>query len=322
MYLLTISTTTNFSDPLKVLKQIAVEASTVTRNGKVFTRIGYSRNQKVNQLVTDLATKTLHNAEIPTNREILTVGKELAKDFISNPIRAIKEGRERELLVKGLIKSTTGKELPTNAKLLKQGFTKGIDAIKQNEELQKDLIVNTGGVIGSTIGSVAGLPGKLAGDLLGAATTRKAITDISVTKTAITKARTDEVFNSLSAFDKFKKVREISLKELKDLAEKGKLTDDLVADTSGWAVGNTIAESAVGSVIPLPFKGAVGASVTVPDFVKASRRIRAGENTKQVVKETANEVLLKPVKMYQRGKAREQALRDKLNSKLKQILGK
>lgn len=321
MYLLTVSATTNFSNPLKVLKQIAVEASTVTRNGKIFTRTAYSRNQKVNQLVTDLAKKTLKTAEIPTNIELLTVGKELAKDFVSNPLRAIKEGRERELLVKGLIKSTTGKSLPTNTQLIKQGFSKGVDAIKQNEELQKDLIVNTGGVIGSTIGSIAGLPGQLAGDLLGATAVRKTITDISVTKTAITKARTDAVFSSLSSFDKFKKVREISLKELKDLAESGKLTDDLVADTSGWAVGNTIAESAKG-LVPLPFKGAVGASVTVPDFVKASRRIRSGENIKQVVKETANEVLLKPVKMYQRGKIREQALRDKLNSKLKQILGK
>lgn len=321
MYLLTISTTTNFANPLKVLKQIAVEASTVTRNGKVFTRAAYSRNQKVNQLVTNLTKKTLETAEIPTNRELLTVGKELAKDFVRNPIRAVKEGRERELLVKGLIKSTTGKELPNNTQLIKQGFNNGIEAIKKNEELQKDLIVNTGGVIGSTIGSVAGLPGQLAGDLLGASVVRKAVTDITVTKTAITKARTDTVFNSLSSFDKFKKVREISLKELKDLAEQGKLTDDLVADTSGWAVGNTIAETAKG-LVPLPFKGAVGASITVPDFVKASRRIRAGENTKQVVKETANEVLLKPVKMYQRGKLREQDLRDKLNLKLKQILGK
>lgn len=320
MYLLS-PITTEFANPLKVLKQIAIKSSQVTRNGKVFTRAAYSRNQRVNQLVTNLAKKTIDTAELPTNKELLVVGREIAKDFVRNPVKAIKEGRERELLVKGLIKASTGKTLPTNTQLIKEGFSNGIDAIKKNEELQKDLIVNTGGVIGSTIGSVAGLPGQLAGDLIGAATVRKAVTDITVTKNAITKARTDAVFNSLSSFDKFKKVREISLKELKDLAEQGKLTDDIIADTSGWAVGNTIAESAKG-LVPLPFKGAVGASVTVPDFVKAGRRIRAGENTRTVVKETANEVLLKPVKMYQRGKAREAALRDKLNSKLKQILGK
>lgn len=320
MYLLK-PTITTFANPLKILKQIAVKTSSVTRNGKTFTRLAHTQNRKVTQLVSDLTEKTLSTATIPTNKEILLVGKEIAKDFIRNPVKAIKEGRERELLVKGLIQSTTGKTLPANSALIKDQFAKGVNAIKQNEELQKDLIVNTGGVIGSTLGSVAGLPGQLAGDLLGAATVRKAVTDITVTKSAITKARTDVVFNSLSSFDKFKKVREISLKELKDLAEQGKLTDDIVADTSGWAVGNALAESTK-SILPVPFRGAVGASVSVPDFIKASRRIRAGENTKQVVKETATEVLLKPVKMYQRGKKREQLLRTKLNSKLQQILGK
>ena len=114
MYLLK-PTITEFSNPLKILKQIAVKSSTVTRNGKTFTKLAYNRNQKVNQLVTNLTKKTLDTGKIPTNRELLIVGKELAKDFVRNPVLYVKQGRQRELLVKGLIQSTTGKSLPTNS---------------------------------------------------------------------------------------------------------------------------------------------------------------------------------------------------------------
>jgi hypothetical protein len=212
---------------------------------------------QIEQGLLNLAEDTLTRGAIPSRTKIASELGRITGGFIKNPVKAIKEGVQREKLMREYLTSKTGVELPSKLSLVGQGMKKGAGKLKNyttdylsDPAKAKDLAVNTSGYIGSKIGAVGGLPGQLAGDFLGAATMRKALVDVDATKNALRKLRTTQAFKEASKLDKIKQLQGASIHELKLMQQDIKAT--YKDDIAGWAVGNSFAETAP---IPLPFKG-------------------------------------------------------------------
>lgn len=153
--------------------------------------------------------------------------------------------------------------------------SKGAAFARAHPDQAKDAIVNTGGFVASKAGmAVAGPIGALAGDLVGALVTRKAVADSIATYSAHEKLKHQKAYQGLTRLQKLKALREKAIEEAH--AQKERTQDESLGDTIGWGVGNASANaiaSAVPALAPIPFKGAVVAMATVPKLVKAKQRL-------------------------------------------------
>lgn len=259
--------------------------------------------------------------QVPSRAQIAgAVGK-----VVRNPVKAVKDGLARDAAAMnvakasgmtrgGLVKSGAVqlyKNRGEIAKAVGRGVKSGVVSLAK----QKDLIVNTGGAIGSGIGgSMGGLPGKLAGDNLGAMVTRRAYDDIAAVGKGVRAAK-QAAGNRVA---KIKAGVKATLQEgRKNFAGKKK---DYFDDQVGWAIGNTVAEA---SPFRIPLQGGAVAIRTVPSVSKGIIKIAKGAPIKQTIKETGQEILDKNnvPKMIKRGNARERLVRRKINRKLGELRG-
>jgi len=232
------------------------------------------------QAIAQLAIKTLKTEELPSRLEVARAMGTATKGFLRNPVKALKEGVQREAAVREAIQAQTGVIVPSQTAILKKagqkmtGFVK--DLVKKNAE---DGLVNTAGLAASIAGgAVAGPIGALAGDLGGALATRKAITDYKALQRARLKLADDEAFKSAGALSKLKILGAATLAELKSPAMQKRIEDDATGDVAGWAIGNASAVTLTAMGVNIPLKGAAVAIATVPSVVKAHRRIREGKS--------------------------------------------
>jgi hypothetical protein len=136
-----------------------------------------------------------------------------------------------------------------------------------------DLIVNTGGTVGSIIGGkLGGAVGAYAGDLIGGLVTRQVVNVSTSALSARQKLKANEVYQKAKRLQKLKMLGAATKSELKNRTEQ--LGDDITGDVTGWAIGNTAANvvtNTLGRSIPL--SGAGVAMATVPKLVKLRRKI-------------------------------------------------
>lgn len=133
------------------------------------------------QSLINLAIKILNEEKLPSRKELLKEISSQIQYFAKNPTQYIQRAKNREEIANELYEVLTGNKAPSKAQIY-QGIFKELSEL--NTEQRKDLAVNTGGFIGSIWGSSLGLPGQLAGDLIGALIIRKAIDDIGAIKEA------------------------------------------------------------------------------------------------------------------------------------------
>ena len=155
-------------------------------------------------------------------------------------------------------------------------------AAEKSKEQGPDMIVNTGGLVGSVVGqSVAGVPGALIGDLVGAAAVRQVVTISQAVLSAKEKLRSQEEANLRSKVDQLRELGRATLSEFNDPDFQRRYMNDLTGDVGGWSIGNTAA--IVGNLIPgvanIPMKGALVAMAAVPKVQKA--RIKIVDRFKQ-----------------------------------------
>ena len=244
---------------------------------------------------------------------------------IRNPAKAVKDGLARDAsamavarangMTRGGIVKSGAVQLYKNRGEIAKSAAKGVKSGVVSLAKQKDLIVNTGGAIGSGIGgSMGGFPGKLAGDNIGAMVTRRAYDDIVAVGKGIRAAK-QATGNRVT---KIKAGIKQTLQEgRKNFTGKKK---DYLDDQVGWAIGNTVAET---SPLGIPFQGAGVAVRTVPSVSKGIVKIAKGAPIGQTVRETGKEILDKNnvPKMIRRGNARERLVRRKINRKLGELRG-
>ena len=273
------------------------------------------------QAIAQLAVKTLKTEELPSRLEVARAMGIATKGFLRNPVKALKEGVQREAAVRESIKAQTGVIVPSQTEILKKagqkmtGFVK--DSIKKNAE---DGAVNTAGLAASIVGgAVAGPIGALAGDLGGALATRKAITDYKALQRAKSKLADDEAFKSAGALSKLKRLGAATLAELKSAEMQKKIEDDATGDVAGWAIGNASAVALTAMGVNIPLKGAVVAIATTPSVVKAHRRIREGEAAGKVIREAARDLASLPKNVISRGEDREKAARQEATRKIQRL---
>lgn len=274
-----------------------------------------------------LSAKTAVTSKIPSRSEIKDALGAVGQDIRSaplkmvNPLKLIKEGREREAFVKQSIEAATGKKIPSNPEIIAAGFKKGskaaADFVKNNPDLIEDMAVNG-------VGFASSIGGGVTGDLVGALAARKAITDVKAVLKARKALKSDPGFQSAGTWGKIKQIRRKAIEELKASSEK--IKDNAVGDTSGWLVGNTTAAAL--NPVPvagnIPLVGAAVAMPVAPKIVKAARRIRQGESLELVAKETAKEIKNIPADAIRAGNERERKLREYLERRMlerrKQVL--
>ena len=271
------------------------------------------------QAIAQLAIKTLKTEELPSRLEVARAMGTVTKEFLRNPVKALKEGVQREAAVREEIKAQTGVIVPSQTEILKKAgqkmtsFVKGF--VKKNAE---EGVVNTAGLAGSIAGgAVAGPIGALAGDLGGALATRKAITDYKALQRAKSKLADDEAFKSAGALSKLKILGAATLAELKTPEMQREIEDNVTGDVSGWAIGNASAVALGAMGVNIPLKGAAVALATVPSVVKAHRRIREGEAAGKVIREAARDLVNLPKNAISRGEDREKAVRREATRKIK-----
>ncbi|WP_163666927.1 hypothetical protein [Adonisia turfae] len=137
-------------------------------------------------------------------------------------------------------------------------------------------IVNAGGGIGAIIGAkVAGVPGALAGDAIGAIATRQAIRITESALTASGKARRAKRLQTGKKINQMNALLKTALKEYKGREED--LKDELTEDLLGWIIGNASA-AGINAVLPglsaIPLKGMLPTMATAPKLAKILNRRR------------------------------------------------
>ena len=186
-----------------------------------------------------------------------------------------------------------------------QGAKKFVDS-----DRGKDLLVNVGGIAGSTAGgAVGGLPGALTGDNLGAAATRRGLSEVYARRRARAKlganaspsaflARKDKIFDAIHRLERRKGAR--------------------MSDQVGWAVGNTIALNTPHLKIPL--RGGIVAMRTVPHIVKNAQGVLRGNiKARDFPSKTGADIYKSNNlrRIVRRGNARERLLRSKVNKRIR-----
>lgn len=267
------------------------------------------------QAMVKLALRTYATEEVPTREEVTHAMGLATREFLQNPVKAVKEGFQREKIVRQAVELQTGKPMPTKQAIAHTAMKKAgekmtsfvKDLVKQNAE---EGAVNTVGLTGSIVGgAIAGPLGALAGDVGGALATRKAITDYKALQRARASLKDDEAFQSAGKLSQLKKLGAATLSELKSAEMQKEIEDNLTGDVAGWAIGNGAAVALTAAGVGIPLKGAAVAIASTPTVVKAHRRIREGENAGKVIRETAQEVATAPVRALKSGNDREQQAR-------------
>lgn len=290
------------------------------------------------QAIVKLALRTYATEELPTREEIGHAMGLATREFLRNPVKAVRAGFQREKVIRQAVESQTGKPLPTKQAIVTAGVKKMFNplgkVVRENmqtgssatltqagekmtafveEKMRKqgeDGAVNTAGFTGSIVGgAIAGPLGALAGDLGGAMATRKAVTDYKALQRARASLKDDEAFQSAGKLSQLKKLGAATLSELKSAEMQKKIEDDLTGDVAGWAIGNGAAAALTAARVGIPLKGAAVAIASTPTVVKAHRRIREGENAGKVIRETAQEVATAPVRAVKSGNDRERQAR-------------
>lgn len=265
--------------------------------------------------IVSMALKTFQTEELPERQEIARAMGLATREFLQNPVKAVKAGMQRERLVRQAVEMQTGQAVPTKPEILKKagakmaGYVraKAGELIKQNAE---EGAVNTVGLAGSIVGgAVAGPVGALAGDIGGALVTRKALTDYKALQRARRTLADDEAFKSAGKLSKLKKLGAATLAELKSPEMQREIEDNLTGDTAGWAIGNASAMALTAAGGGIPLQGAAVAIASTPTVVKAHRRIREGEAIGKVIRETAQEVATTPARALKSGNDRETQMR-------------
>lgn len=139
-----------------------------------------------------------------------------------------------------------------------------------------DLIVNTGGLVGSIVGQhLAGDGGALAGDLIGALATRQVVAVSQAAITASQRLRNSADFQVANRIGQLRQLGRATLSEFNSPAFQRQLGNDLTGDLAGWAIGNSaaIAGNRIPGVSRIPLKGAAVAMATVPRVATARERI-------------------------------------------------
>ena len=140
--------------------------------------------------------------------------------------------------------------------------------LKNDPEMKHELVVNTAGLLGSKAGfMVGGIGGALAGDLAGAAITRRGIRDARAVKKALVQLKNDESAKAMSRLQKIRHLRGLSVQNLKEQSEK--YVEDVTGDIAGWAGGNL-----GGSIIGIPGAGAIPGAMTAKAAQAAFKRVR------------------------------------------------
>ena len=206
-----------------------------------------------------LMGETLLTKKIPSRTRLLGGIKNAAQNLIKNPRKTIREG---------LLKDKAANETWTRATGLGRKATTGklVKAVGNGmKPVVKTLAVNTGKAIGGSVGNVGGLPGRVAGDWLGAYTVRRGINDAAATGKAIKKYAGKE----MNPVRKVQKISKASVNNSRQglKREKFKYLDDSVGQGIGRSVGETAALHPVTASASL--SGA--AAVTMPSTAPVSK---------------------------------------------------
>ena len=267
-----------------------------------------------------LIGKILINKALPSKREILgSVGK-LVKDTVKNPKKIIKDGLARDKAAVALYKSLTGKGRLETAKEVVIKASKG--AYKGGG---KDLMVNTGGAVGSVIGAAnAGVVGKLGGDYVGAGIARRALDDIEAVGGAIGDLKKE--WRKMSWYRKGKLVQRRSMERAK-LKRKNAIPE-YKKDAIGWGIGNSSAEALQSAGSHIPLQGGIVAMNTVEPIykgLKVAKRLSKSNSTKDSLRKgmvVTGRNLRKTTSVKRRikkGNAREKVMYDSVNKELQTL---
>lgn len=211
-----------------------------------------------------LIGEVLINRALPSRQRIAAGAGKFLKDVAKKPIQTIKTGIARDRAAVNLMRSSTGitrRQAVTNMfPALVEGAYKGGG---------KDLLVNTGGVVGSAVGGSGGVAGSLVGDWIGARVARKALDDTEAVGKAL-KIRSNPNFQKLSPMQRANIVR----RRAQGFA-RGNLKNELLEDTTGWGIGNGAAMGLSSLGVGVPLKGAavaIGTSDNAVKGINAGRR--------------------------------------------------
>lgn len=270
-----------------------------------------------------LIRKTIETEKIPSRSEIAELAGTVVGEAARNPIKFIREGNQREAFVRGSLSAVGYKvdtKAETTAKKMKKAAKSMKRYLKDNPQVVEDLIVNTGGFVGSQIGgATAGPLGQLGGDLGGALIVRKGFDDYKALGRARKTLKDDEAFKKANLLAKLGMIKKRSAEELKQMAKDRET--NAAGDIAGFVVGNSTAMALQNAPIVggVPLKGALVAMPVTPELVKGYQRLKAGEPAGTVVKDVAKSIASIPQRMIEAGNQRERDMRNKLELKLKNL---
>ncbi len=186
------------------------------------------------------------------------------------------------------------------------------DGVYAIREPLREVAVNTGGFIGSQLGSNLGE--QLAGDWLGAHITRRSIEDSLNTTRAIRQTIASPQYQQLPFYDKpFTIARNTYNAVANNPTVMG---ENMVDDSVGWAVGNYTAQAVP---IPVPLRGASVALTYGKDIGRAVKRVGFGEPIRNVYPDLIQDIKERAPRTYRNGLNREQDMWNAVNEKLQQL---
>lgn len=302
---------TSTQNPALQASRIASQSSTVAGGGR------------------SLAGKIMIDRRLPTKREIGGATKRFMGDLIRKPKRTIQEGIVRHKSAMAIYNRQTGLNKMQAARKVATNI--GTGAYKGGG---KDILVNTGGFLGSKAGAmVGGKPIELAGDWAGAAAARKGL-DMGEAHIAANKIKNNPAFQRQSPQIQ----KQIIAKRSKGFSSKiaKNYPKEVRGDTYGWGIGNAAAEGLTGAGVRFPFKGAAVASATavpVRKGVHVARRVArsqsasmgkiqaAGTGVRMGIQSTVRNTgkrlkAASPYRLATQGFARERKMTNSINSQL------
>jgi len=273
-----------------------------------------------------LIGKILINRQLPGKKELLGGIGTAIKSTLRNPIKAFRDGIARDKLAVSTYKGLTGQGRKQAAGALLKNMGHGAYVGGG-----KDLLVNTGGLVGSKLGSAGGKIPELAGDWAGAAAARKALDGTE----AIVKAR--KIRANPTFLKQPKNVQAgILRKRTMGYARAGQKSfkKELASDTVGWGIGNSSADALTAAGVRIPFKGAAVAMGTAPSVIKGIKvgkrvarqtgmpKIEAiGTGVRKGILSTNRSIgrSLNPAKTIKTGILREQRMTSSINKNLQKL---
>jgi hypothetical protein len=198
-----------------------------------------------------------------------------------------KEGAQREAIVRNKLLTSMKAVYDTTKELIDEGNAREELARKAASqvgtqvpsrlELVEEGAAALGGIYGAKWGAIGGLPGALAGDIMGTRTIRRGFADAKATKAAYDKLKLEPVFQQAGRLEKLELLRQEAIAELerRDVAAAEQVKKQ---DIGGWVVGNASAQLAEHTIpLPTPGIGAVVAMATTNDVVSVYDRYKSGE---------------------------------------------